>query len=63
MTVTKFSDWPSWLQFLVVFPNALLGFIMTWVWWPKSGKSFVRFGILAAYLLAFYLVMHFVFKA
>ena len=58
-----FAEWPTWLQTLVLLPHAVLGFVMTIVWWPKSGQGWRRFGILAAYLLVFYLVMHFVFKA
>jgi hypothetical protein len=61
--MTKFADWPSWLQTAVIAPHAVLGFIMTLVWWPKSLRNRRRFGILATYLLLFYLVMRFVFKA
>jgi hypothetical protein len=61
--MTKFADWPGWMQTTVILPHALLGFAMFWLWWPKSSRSWRWFGILAAYLLAFYLVMHFVFKA
>jgi hypothetical protein len=31
-------------------------------WWPKDDKGWQRFGIVAAYLLLFYSVMHFVFR-
>ena len=60
--MTPFSEWPHWLQFIVVFPNVLLGFVATWLWWPKTGKSWRKFGFVALYLLCFYLVMHFVFR-
>jgi hypothetical protein len=59
----KFADWPHWLQVAVIAPHAILGFVMTWLWWPKSPENRKRFGILAGYLLLFYLVMRFVFKA
>ena len=59
----KFSEWPRWVQFVVVFPHVLIGFLMFWVWWPKSDGERRRFGILAAYLVIFYLMMRFVFKA
>ena len=59
----KFSDWPVWLQMLVVVPHAIIGMIATLLWWPKSTKEWRRFGIVAAYLLMFYLIMRYVFKA
>jgi hypothetical protein len=59
----RFSDWPTWLQTLVLLPHVLLGFAAVWLWWPKSGKEWRKFGFVAAYLFAFYLVMHFVFHA
>jgi len=59
----KFSEWPHWLQLAVIIPHGLLGFVMTLLWWPRSPENRRRFGILAAYLLVFYLVMRFVFKA
>jgi len=61
--MTRFSDWPVWLQALVVVPHGLLGFVAFWLWWPKSDKEWRKFGLVAAYLLAFYLIMHFVFHA
>jgi phosphoglycerol transferase MdoB-like AlkP superfamily enzyme len=61
--ITPFSEWPKWLQVLVIVPHGLLGFIATWFWWPKSKKGWNRFGIVAVYLLMFYLVMRFVFHA
>jgi hypothetical protein len=63
MMMTKFSDWPGWLQTLVVLPHAILGFVATLLVWPKSTEGWRKFGFVAAYLLVFYLVMRFVFKA
>jgi hypothetical protein len=34
--MTKFDDWPFWLQLLVGVPHALLGGILVWVWTPKG---------------------------
>jgi hypothetical protein len=59
--MTRFAEWPKWLQALIVVPHALLGFVAFWLWWPKSDKEWRKFGLVAAYLLGFYLVMHFVF--
>jgi hypothetical protein len=59
----EFSHWPHWLQVLVIAPHAILGFVATWLWWPKSKESSRRFGFVATYLFVFYLVMRFVFKA
>lgn len=47
---------------LVLLPHGVLAYVMVWLWWPKDNKGWKRFGILAAYLLLFYLVMHFVFS-
>jgi hypothetical protein len=33
-----------------------------WFWWPKSNREWRRFGFVALYLIAFYLVMRFVFQ-
>ena len=59
--MTKYSDWPSWLQILVVGPHCALLAFANWVWWPKSGKGWLRFGFVLAYLVVFFLVMHYVF--
>jgi hypothetical protein len=42
-------------------PNALLAGFACWVWWPKSSREWGRFGLVWAYLGAFFLVMVFVF--
>jgi hypothetical protein len=60
--IAPYSSWPTWLQTLVVAPNALLGFFALWIWWPKSNREWRRFGVVAAYLIVFYAVMHFIFK-
>ena len=60
--ITPFAQWPSWLQTLILAPNALLAGIMCWFWWPKSNREWNKFGILAAYLIVFFVVMHYVFK-
>lgn len=59
--VTKFADWPRWLQILIVAPHGILLGITVWLWWPKSDKGWRKFGLVAAYLIAFGLVMRFVF--
>lgn len=60
--ITPYSDWPKWLQILVVAPNALLLGFCTWMWWPKSDRDWRRFGLVFAYLIVFYLVMVYLFK-
>jgi hypothetical protein len=37
--MTKYSDWPHWLQMLVLVPHGLLASVMCWIWWPKSEKE------------------------
>jgi uncharacterized membrane protein YdjX (TVP38/TMEM64 family) len=61
--MTRFSDWPVWLQTVVFVPHGLLASAMLWLWGPKSGRSWMWFGILAGYLLVFLAVMHFAFAA
>ena len=61
MNVPKVDDWPFWVQLLVFGPHAILMGVLLWVWWPKSDKEWRRFGILLAYLIAFYLTMYLVF--
>jgi hypothetical protein len=61
--MTRFYDWPGWLRVLVVAPHTILGFVAFWLWWPKSDEGRRKLGYVAAYLFAFYLVMHFVFHA
>jgi len=61
--MTKFSEWPGWLQVLVVFPHSLLGFIATVFWWPRSKLDRRRFWFVAAYLFVVYLVLRFIFDA
>jgi CHASE2 domain-containing sensor protein len=61
MTLRKVSEWPMWLQWLILVPNGLLASVMCWVWWPKSDREWRRFGILAAYLIAFYSTLYLVF--
>jgi hypothetical protein len=57
----RFSDWPTWLQALVLVPHGILGSLAFWLWWPKSDKEWRKFGFVSAYLIVFYLVMRFVF--
>jgi CHASE2 domain-containing sensor protein len=59
--IEQFSDWPKWVQYLVLIPHGILGFVATWLWWPKSDQSWQKFGLVAAYLLVFLLVMRYVF--
>ena len=58
--ITPVSEWPSWLQFLVFAPNAILNGVLWW-WSPKTKKDWRRWGFAVAYLIAFYLVMYLVF--
>lgn len=59
--IVPYSTWPTWLQVLIVGPNALLAAYTFWAWWPKSKCEWNRLGWVAAYLLVFFLVMRFVF--
>jgi len=59
----QFADWPYWLQLLVVVPHGILAAVAAWLWWPKTPETWRKFGIVAAYLLVFLLVMRYVFKA
>ncbi len=59
--VIPYPAWPTWLQMLVMVPNALLAGYAFWAWWPKSKREWNRFGWVMAYLIAFFSVMIFVF--
>jgi hypothetical protein len=61
--MTKFSNWPGWLQALVMIPHVILGFVATWLWWPNSTQGRMKFGLVAGYLFLFFLVMRYVFGA
>ncbi len=54
--MTKLGQWPLWLQLLVGLPHAALLLASVWLWWPKSGKGWLRFVCAIAYLWMFYLV-------
>ena len=54
--MTKFADWPLWLQVLVGVPHALLGGILVWVWTPKSNRGWYWAVGLFVYLCLFYMV-------
>jgi hypothetical protein len=57
----QYSNWPLWLQVLVVAPHGLLLSAALWLWWPKSDEARKKFWFVVAYLLLFLAVMHFVF--
>ncbi len=59
--IIPYSDWPGWIQVLIVAPNALLAGYACWAWWPKSKREWNKFGFVIAYLVVFFLVMRFVF--
>ncbi len=54
--MTKFDNWPLWLQLLVGVPHALLAGILVWVWTPLPGRGFYLAVGLFVYLCLFYLV-------
>lgn len=54
--MTKFADWPLWLQVLVGVPHALLAGVLAFVWRPLRGKSLYWAVGLFAYLCVFYLI-------
>ncbi len=54
--ITKFEDWPLWVQVLVGAPHAILAGVLVWVWTPKSNKGWYWAVGLFAYLCLFYLI-------
>ena len=60
MHVPQFDEWPKWLQEIVWVPNAALVVILM-IWWPKNPRGWRRFGFILAWLVAFLLVMLFIF--
>lgn len=59
--MTKFAEWPVWLQVLVLLPHGVLGWVAFWLWWPKSKKEWRKFGFVAGYLFVVFLVLRYVF--
>jgi len=59
--ITPFREWPLWLQYVVLVPHALAGFLAFWLWWPKSDKDWRKFMCAAGYLFVVYLVLRYVF--
>lgn len=59
--MTKFADWPTWLQYAVLAPHGILAAVACWLWWPKSDVEWRKFGLVVAYLLAFFFVMRYAF--
>jgi hypothetical protein len=60
----QYSEWPRWLQAVVVLPHVFLTMFAIAVWWPKKTEADKRrFNVVGIYLLVFYLVLRFVFKA
>jgi len=57
--MSSVSHWPNWVQMAFLLPNVLLGYWVTYLWWPKSSGSWRRYCFVTAYLLLFYLVMYF----
>jgi hypothetical protein len=54
--MTKFADWPLWLQLVVGVPHALLACVLAFVWRPLHGKAFYWAVGLFVYLCVFYLL-------
>lgn len=58
-----YSQWPRWVQAAVIIPHVILATAATLLWWPKTKRDRLRFSIVALYLLLFYFVMRYVFRA
>jgi hypothetical protein len=59
--IAPYNDWPKWLQALVMVPHCALAGILMYKWWPKTKADWRKFEITLAYLIVFFLVMHYVF--
>ena len=54
--MSKFEQWPLWLQLLFGIPNAIVMTILLVVWWPKNAKELKRYEVFAVpYLILFFL--------
>jgi hypothetical protein len=54
--ITKFEEWPLWVQVLVGVPHAFLGGVLVWAWTPKSKRGWYLAVGLFLYLCLFYVV-------
>ena len=59
--ITPYSEWPRWIQILVVAPNGLLGGFACWLWWPSGDREWRKLGFVCVYLVVFLFVMIYVF--
>ena len=57
----RYADWPSWLKLLIVWPHALLLFVLAYLLYPRSDEGRRAFLFLALYLIAFYHFMRYTF--
>ena len=54
--MTKFDQWPLWVQVVVGIPHAALITVMAWIWIPKTSRDWLQFTACLAYLLLFYFI-------
>jgi hypothetical protein len=54
--MTKFIDWPLWLQLLVGIPHLLFAIAVGWFWWPTSWRGWCWCAAAFVYLCLFYVV-------
>jgi|CZLA01.1.fsa_nt_gi hypothetical protein len=54
--MTKFGQWPAWVQMVVGVPHAVLLSFLAWVWSPQDAKSWYWFVGVLLYLGMFYFI-------
>ena len=54
--MTKFGQWPAWLQVVVGVPHAVLLTFLVWIWSPQDAKSWYWFVGVLLYLGMFYFI-------
>jgi hypothetical protein len=52
--MTKFDQWPMWLQLAVGLPHAIFLAVLAWIWYPKTTRDWLFGAACLAYFLLFY---------
>jgi hypothetical protein len=52
--MTKFDQWPMWLQLAVGLPHAIFLAVLAWIWYPKTTRDWLFGAGCLAYFLLFY---------
>jgi hypothetical protein len=58
--MSKFDQWPMWLQLLFGIPNAIVASVLM-IWWPKDEQGWNKYGKIAIPYFVVVLLFYFFF--